>query len=803
MPIEPGAKLGPYVIAGRLGAGGMGEVYRATDSRLGREVAIKRLPDDVATDPERLRQFHTEARSAAALNHPNVCTLHEIGRENGLEYLVMELVDGRPLSELLEAGSLSIDRVINYGIQIADALAHAHEHQIVHHDLKNANVMVTSAARIKVLDFGLAVQMPREDLTELTRSVRTLGDGGSVAGTLPYLPPEALRGEQVDARGDIWALGVMLYEMAVGRLPFSGRTGMEVASAILRDPPAPFPTDVPGSLAGIIERCLVKDPAQRYQRASDVRAALEAVAPNVASTYLGGSSPIVPFNIRFAGWIAAAAIVLILGVAGLVVATRTRTPAVGHDSKPASIAVLPFHSLGARDDVKFLEVGIPDAIINRLAGASQVRVRPTDAILRFEGQTVGPREAGQTLAAEYVMTGTLQPAGDRLRVSVQLVRATEETPLWGKHYDIGRQDLLTLQDRIAADVATVLPIRMSAAERDRLNPRQTRNPEAFELYLQGRAALVRYTPESTRAAIDSFEKALQIDPRDALAHAGLASASALMRLRFAPEAELQRWLDRANSEAAAALELDPDLAEAHEARAAVARNVEFDWELAIRESDRALALNPSLEQPHFYRAAAFYHFGLFDRAREEVRLGLENNPVSRVEPFRSLGTTALFDSQFVEAESALRSAQGLDNNQTTSTYLAQALYNQGKKGEAEEILAAVTGSAQSRRRAQATLASYLAARNERVKAQALITDVLTGSYMDHHVAYSLGIAQAHVGNLVEARRWLARAAAEGFPCYPWYTNDPLIQPLKSDPAFQEFMRQMHEQFDEYRARYGG
>ena len=506
---------------------------------------------------------------------------------------------------------------------------------------------------------------------------------------------------------------------------------------------------------------------------------------------------------RHVRWIVGAGVAAALVIAGLAVAIRTHNANVENVSKPASIAVLPFHSLGARDDLGFLEVGIPDAIINRLAGASQVRVRPTNAILRYERQTVSAREAGQTLASDYILTGTLQSTADRLRVSVQLVRAIDETPLWGERYDIDRQDLLTLQDRIAAEVATALQIRMSVAERDRLRRPHAQNAEAFELYLRGRAALVRYTPASTRAAIESFEKALQIDPRDARAHAGLAAASAQMRIRFAPEAELERWMERAQAEAAAALELDGNLAEAHEARAAVARNAEFNWEITVNESDRALALNPSLEQPHFFRAAAFYHLGLLDRAREEIRLGSENNPVSRVEPMRLLGTTALFGGQFAESESALRAAQRLTTSQVTGWYLAQALYNQGKKAEAEEILSARTDSAQAERRAQATLASYYAARNEQVKARALVADVLAGSYMDHHVAYSLGIALAQLGDRAEARRWLTRAATEGFPCYPWYVNDPLIQPLKSDTAFQQFLSQLRDQFEKNQARYGG
>lgn len=329
----------------------------------------------------------------AALNHPNICTLHEIGRENGLEYLVMELVEGRPLSELLAARTLSVDQVIHYGIQIADALSHAHDHQIVHRDLKSANVMVTSSARIKVVDFGLARQLRGEDVSALTRSATAFGAAGSIAGTLPYLPPEALRGQGVDARGDIWALGVMLYEMVARRRPFPEPTVMELASAILRDSPDPLPLEVPAGLAGIIQRCLNKDPAQRYQRASDVRAALEAIASSTSPAQATGRPAVTPSNSRLLRWSLVSAIGIATVIAGVIGVNRTRTTNVGNVSKPASIAVLPFHSLGAPAELGFLEVGIPDAIINRLAGASLLRVRPTNAILRYERQTVSPRRA--------------------------------------------------------------------------------------------------------------------------------------------------------------------------------------------------------------------------------------------------------------------------------------------------------------------------------------------------------------------------------------------------------------------------
>jgi len=814
-----GQRIGPYLLSVRVGTGGMGEVYKARDTRLDRTVAIKVLPSHVANDQQARERFDREGRAIAGLNHPHICVLHDVGEATvsspnsgvpsaqpvlTVQYLVMELLEGETLAARLARGPLPLDEALRYATQIASALDKAHSAGIVHRDLKPGNVFLvprsgaSPAADTKLLDFGLAKQH-----SGWADGARELTTPGMILGTMQYMAPEQIEGKDTDARTDIFAFGAVLFEMLTGRKAFEADSHATLMVAILDREPTRLTALqplVPSWLDGVVGRCLAKDPRHRWTSARDLMLALQA--PPTSAT---GPAATARVSARRAGWVAGAAIVSALGIAGVWQATRTGTPGVARDSQLASIAVLPFHSLAPRDDLKFLEVGIPDAIINKLSRASQVRVRPTDAILRFVGQAVSPREAAKTLAAEYVLTGTLQPTGALLRVSVQLVRAADDTSLWGDHYDIDRKDLLTLQDRIAAEVAAALPIRMSSAERDRLTRPQPRNTEAFELYLRGRAALVQNTAESTRYAVASFEKAVEIDPRDALAHAGLATASAQMRIRFAPEPELQGWVDRAQKEAAAALALDPNLAQAHEAKAAVARQIEFDWDLVINESDRALALNPSLEMPHFYRAAAFYHFGLLDRARAEIRLGLENNPVSGSEPLRLLGTTALLGGQFAEAESALRSAQGLTISESASTYLAQALYHQGKKTEGEEILTVVAASksAQARRRAQAMLASYLAARNEHVKARALITDVLSGTYVDHHVAYGLGVAFAQVGDLAEARRWLTRAAAEGFPCYPWYDRDPLMQPLKSDPAFQDFMKQLRNRFDANRVRFGG
>jgi serine/threonine protein kinase/tetratricopeptide (TPR) repeat protein len=813
-----GQRVGPYLLSSRIGAGGMGEVYKAIDTRLDRTVAVKVLPAHVSNDPQARERFDREARAVAALNHPHICALFDVG-ESAIEspaqapvsvrFLVMELLEGETLAARLARGPLSVPEALHYAGQIASALDNAHRAGIVHRDLKPGNIFLIGGGgapgdgHAKLLDFGLAkaVMLAAPGGTTAMRTAPELTTPGMILGTVQYMAPEQIEGKETDARTDLFAFGAVLFEMVTGRKAFEADSQASIMAAILNREPRPLTALQPLApqwLEHFVERCLAKHPEQRWPSARDVMRELQAHPASAA----GPSQADAPFKVPLRGWITGAAFVAALGIAGLMVANRTRLPGE-HDSKLASIAVLPFHSLAPRDDLKFLEIGIPDAIINKLARASQVRVRPTDAILRLGGQPISPREAAKTLATEYVLTGTLQPVGALLRVSVQLVRAADDTSLWGDHYDIDRNDLLTLQDRIAAEVAAALPIRMSTADRDRLTQPLTRNTEVFELYLRGRAALVQNTSESTRYAVASFEKAVAIDSRDALAHAGLATASALMRIRFAPEPELQGWVDRAQKEAAAALALDPNMAEAHEARAAVARNLEFDWDLAINESDRALALNPSLEGPHFYRAAAFYHFGLLDRARAEIRLGMENNPMSRSDPLRMLGTTALLGGQFAEAESVLRSVQGSTISESASTYLAQALYNLGKKTEAEEILSAVarSKSAQARRRAQALQASYFAASQEREKARALIADVLTGSYMDHHVAYSLGIALAHLGDLADARHWLTRAATEGFPCYPWYVNDPLIAPLKSDAAFQEFMKQLRVQFDAHQARF--
>ncbi len=468
--------------------------------------------------------------------------------------------------------------------------------------------------------------------------------------------------------------------------------------------------------------------------------------------------------------------------------------------KRVSLAVLPFHSLTGTPDTGFLDIGIPDAIITKLANARQIELRPTTAILRYENGPIDLRAAGRELASDYLLTGTLQEAGQRFRASVQLVRASDGAPLWGEHYDLPRADLLVLQDSIAAQVAAALEVRMTEAERERLHLRYTDNGAAYELYLEGRSQLVRYSRESTAAAVEAFREALRLDPDYALAHAGLAMASA-QTSREAPEVEVAGWRKRAHAEARRALELDDGLAEAHEALAAVYRNTEFDWDRTIEESRRALALNPNLDLPHVYSAAAFYHLGLMSLAESEAVAALRINP-GAVEPLRLRGTMALLSGRMEDAVALLRDVRRLSEGPNSDWYLALALYYVGERDSAEALLSSLRASGPVERRAQATLAGFLAARGDGPGAREQLDRVLAGSYMDHHVAYALGVAYAQLGDSVQALRWLEQATDTGLPCYPWYAIDPLLRPLRRDPEFHRFLGTLRGSWEAAKSRYG-
>jgi eukaryotic-like serine/threonine-protein kinase len=787
-----GKTLGHYVIREQIGSGGMGVVYRARDERLRRDVACKVLPAGSVTDEAARKRLRKEALALSRLNHPNIETIYDFDSDGGVDFLVAELIPGVTLDQKLASGPLPEKEILDLGTQLAQGLHAAHEAGLLHRDLKPGNIRITPDGRLKIVDFGLAQEI---DPLVSGHTTATALESAGITGTLPYLAPEQLRGEPADVRTDIYAAGTVLYEMATGRPPFQEKTAPLLMASILNRPPAmpaAVNSRVSAGLETIILKAADKDPKRRYQSACELRIDLERCSAPVTQ-----ASRTVPFVI--ARWHVAAITMLLLA---LLVGYRMRPAHNRHSSaERITLAVLPFDVLAGEQDIAFLRIGIADAIISRLSTVGQLRLRPTSNILRYDKQQVDVRQAGQALAADYIATGTVQKSGEKFRVSSQLVRVNDGTSIWGEHYDLTRSDLLSLEDAIAEKIATALKVRISSAEQERLYRRYTVNPAAYERYLQGRAELARYTRNSTLAAVDAFESALRLDSNYALAHAGVAVGSALMRIRFASEAEIKGWEEQARREAQRALELDPNLAEAHEALAAVARLAEFDWERVFAESYRALELNPSLEMPHYYLAAAFYHLGLLESVEKEVLAGLEINPNNRAEALRARGAAALFGGRFPEAEADLAELRQLSAGEISDWYWALALYYTGDAARAEQLLSQLHSSAQSERRAQASLASLLASRKETQQARTLLSSVTSGAYMDHHVAYSTGVAYTQLGELEEARRWLAQAAETGFPCYPWFHTDPLLKPLREDPGSQPFLKHLREQWLSARIRH--
>ena len=798
------ATLAHYHILEKIGAGGMGVVYRAHDEKLDRDVALKVLPTDSLTDEAARARLLREARSAAALNHPYVCTIHEVGEADGQAYIAMELVEGRPLSARLAEGPLPAEQVLRYGQQLADALAHAHERGVLHRDFKSANVVITPDGRVKVLDFGLAKRLSENELEDVTRSQISLTAPGAIAGTLAYMSPEQLRGQPADARSDIWAFGVVLYEMVSGAAPFKGHTGFELSSTILNQAPRPLPAQVPTELRAVIEHCLEKESGRRYQRAGEVKAALEAIQA-------GAVAPWESWRYRLARrrwWMLAA------GVAALV-AILVGLSAIGLREwfwpapKPAgrtTLAVLPLQILTEKEETGYLGIGITDAIITRLANIGQLRVRPTSSILKYQDKMPDIQEAGRALQTENVLSGTVQQAGGQFRVSVQLAKVADGAVLWGQHFDLAQQDLLRLQDLIADKVTAALRVHVTAAERERVYRRYTQNAAAYDFYLRGRASLAHFTyaTEELMRAVDFFERALRLDPNYALAHAGLAEAGARIFNSLAPDENRERWRERAEREARAALELDSDLAEAHEALAAVYSYTDFEWDRAIEASRRALELNPSLEFPHQLLRGAYFHLGLFELVDSEAQAAAEINPGSAIIVRQGSGAlVALPSGRYAEAVQLLeqaRAAHGPDA--LRDWFLAQAYYYHGEKERAEKMLAELQRGGEPDVRAQATLASFLAARGERKRAEGLLRIAMARPSFEHHAAYSAGVTYAQLGQSSEAVRWLRRARDTGWTCYPWYANDPLLEPLKRVAEFQQFMEDFRRSWEAARARYG-
>jgi TolB-like protein/tRNA A-37 threonylcarbamoyl transferase component Bud32 len=792
-----GRRLGRYQVLALIGSGGMGQVYRARDERLERDVAIKVLTPGTITNEASRRRFRKEALALSRLNHSNIATIYDFDTIDGVDILAMELVEGASLDSRPRGTPRPERQVVAIGMQLADALAAAHAHGVVHRDLKPANLSLTADGRLKVLDFGVA-QIARIEAAEVTVSATEQG----MTGTWPYMSPEQLRGEPFDERADIYAAGVVMFELLTGRRPFDAPSVAGLLDGILRSPPPPPSSLQPGispALDAIVLRALEKDPETRYQSARDFGADLRRLTAHDST-----SGPIAtasrPRSRARRGPIVAALLALVLLGGALTWGLRRRAEPSGSATGPASLAILPLKAIPADDEAAILSMGIPDAIITRLASTGQLAIRPTSAVAKYERVDADAQEVGRALAVQYVLTGTLQKTPERVRVGVQLVRAADGTTVWAHQVDRPRTDLLGIEDALAEQIAAALSLRMSDEGRKRFARRETRDPEAYEAYLKGRAALARLSEPAIKLAVQSFDQALARDANYALAHAGRATACLIYRLRFASQADLASWNECATHAAERAMALAPDLAESHEAAAAVYRYGEFEWHKAIEASRRALELNPGLDQPHLYIGTALYHIGVIEGVEREVRAALVANPDNNIEPLRILAAAALLDARYDDATVHTRQLDAI-NPRLGPQLSAQAQYYRGGLAQAEAKLKSLTGNTVNDLRAQAFYAGALAADRRTDEARALLARVLSGTYRDHHIMYSVGAAYAQLGDQSRAIDALDTAATTGLPCYPLFAKDPLLAPLRKNATFDTLLVRLRRDWEANRRKY--
>jgi serine/threonine protein kinase/TolB-like protein len=807
-----GAQFGPYRLESRIGGGGMGEVYRARDTRLERTVAIKVLLSHVAVDEPSRERFEREARVVAGLNHPHICTLHDIGTYQAstahgpVPYLVMEFLDGETLADRLAKGALPLEEALQYAIQIASALDTAHRAAIVHRDLKPRNVMLTFAGA-KLLDFGLAKAAASQTLEASLAANTELTTPGTIIGTVQYMAPEQLEGLSTDARTDLFAFGCVLYEMLAGKKAFEGRSGASLMTAIMTLQPRPLREVaplVPASVEGLVVRCLAKRPEDRWQSATEVLHKLKRIADEQRSASGTGWYRAL-LSVSRPAWAAAVLLLLVLSAGAWIFLSKRPPPSVVPGRATAvQLAVLPLRMVGSvSPGDEHLAVGIADSIITRLAAVKQIGLRPTAAVLQYADALADTAGAAKALAVGHVLVGTIQRNSDTYRITLQLVQSSDGTVTWARSYDVLRSALSNLQDTIAEQVVDGLRLELTAAERVRVRRRYTDNAQAYDLYLRGRASFVNYTEKTMKEAIDDFERALKLDPDYALARASLATASAWFSIRYAYETEASEWGARADRDAKAALAADPSLAEATLAMASAAGTLygAFNWPAVIADATRALAMDPTLELAHIVRMRAFYHLGLFDRMTDEARAAHRLNPLGNVEIARLEVAASLFGGSYERAREQATALLARSDAPVIRNYLGLAQFYLGDVAGARAALAAVQRAGRPDVRSQAALAGVEAAAGDHVAARARAIAIERGPYMDHHVAYSLGAAWAELGDVGASVKWLQQAADTGFPCYPWLLQDKLLDPIRGDAEFTALLDQLRRRHEEYAARY--
>ena len=746
MALAAGTRLGPYEILAPIGAGGMGEVYRARDSRLERDVAIKVLPEHLSRNPKALARFIRETKALAALSHPNLLAIFDVGTDNGISYAVTELLDGETLRVRLKRGAPPWRKAVEIGAALADGLAGAHSKRITHYDLKPENIFLTRDGRVKVLDFGLA----RVETDRTGAEADTLTEAGVLMGTPGYMSPEQVRCTPAGPTSDIFSFGCVLYEMIAGRRAFHGQTATDVMSSILRDSPkdlAASGVEIPSELDRLIAHCLEKNAEERFQSARDLAFQFKAIlnAPTV---------------------------------------TTPSSRAID------SIAVLPFTNASSDPDTEYLCDGIAESIMNSLARIAQLRVTPRSTVFRYKGRDTDPQAAGRELNVRVVLTGRVMQRGETLVVGTELLDVQAGSQLWGERYNRKISDIFALEEEIARKISESLRMKLTGEEKSRLAKRPTENTEAYQLYLRGRHHWIKRTPDELKQAITYFQQAIERDPGYALAYAGLADCYSILAIySMLPPREA---FSRAKAAAVAAIAFDEGLAEGHTSLGFIRAFFDWDWSGAEKEFQRALELDPGYWVTPYWYGVVLTSSGRFEEAERQVRCAMELEPLSPV-----VMHGAAFNSVSARryGETIQRCSRALENDPgyfLLREWLGLAYQMEGRYADAiRELQKAVELTSVSVSWVVGDLANAHAAAGNPAEASRILHELLDRAERETGDPFAIALVYAGLRDTENALTWLEKACdARGYISVKAKV-DPRLDPLRAEPRFQNVLKRMN------------
>jgi eukaryotic-like serine/threonine-protein kinase len=824
--VSVGARLGRYEIHSRIGAGGMGEVYLAQDTTLDRKVALKILPADLAANQDRMRRFVQEAKAAAALNHPNIAHIYEIGESDGTNFIAMEFVDGKTLRERINGEKLELTIILKHLLQVSEGLAKAHGSGIVHRDLKPDNIMITRDGHAKILDFGLAklLETKPENAAEMGEATTALmpvqhSTPGVVMGTVGYMSPEQARAKPVDQRSDIFSFGCLLYEAATGRKPFAGDSIVDTLHKIIYDP-APAITDFNPSaspeLQRVIRKCLAKEPEKRYQTirdtANDLEELLEemkgtsdierSVAPSTSTTTSSAtgstnddlqpalstasatrpavsSAEFIYSGVKQHKFAAAIVVlVLIVGVAvglGLYLRSGKTAVAIG------SIAVMPFVNESGNADIEYLSDGMTETLINSLSQIPNLSVKARSSVFRYKGKEIDPKKIAAELNVQAILTGRIVQRGDQLTLNLELIDAQTENILWGNRYERKSSELVALQSEIARDVSNKLKIKLSGADAAKVEKNYTANSEAYQLYLKGRFYGSKRTAKDAQKSIEYFQQAAAIDPKYPLAYAGLAESNWFLALYSYPQ--VNEVIPRARELALKALELDNSLAEPHSVLGVICFNYDRDFACMEREQKLAIELNPNYSEGHRRYGLLLQDLGRFEEARIAYRQALEIDPLSPVTNFQT-AQVLFFERKYGESETQSKKNVELDPNFWYAHLQLFYVYRMKRDyASAVEELAKVQDVRGEPDAAKLIRESFVGG-----EWQGFLRKITEQRTRLKLYPYFVATISAELGEKDKAFATLNEAIETKDQHTAWMKVDPYMDPLRDDPRFKEVMR---------------